>query len=321
MFSGASGQRRTFRYIHIDERRPSFRQTHEQLYTFQSDSIIQPDALAWQISSTMIVVRNPSDAPHLHSANTSVTEDVAPMTEFKMEPMDMLEEDPRQYPDKEIPMKPVYENPLDRLLEEVQKLHERDLRVDSLIALSYKLQAEFEERLQSESHCMLPSHNYTLPNGREHGTYLALEVGGSTLRVALLELNGRTSTQPVRICRTVASNIDSRVRNLKGLQFFDWIAVQVQEIFLGDGEARDHMPSTSQPIPMGIAWSFPIESVSRPLLRTVTTDKLNSQTSIRSGNIIGMGKGFHCSTYKGSDLGDLIAGACQRLVSMTDSYR
>ncbi|KAI4272169.1 MAG: hypothetical protein LQ337_005483 [Flavoplaca oasis] len=26
-----------------------------------------------------------------------------------------------------------------------------------------------------------------------------------------------------------------------------------------------------------------------------------------------MGKGFHCSTYKGSDLGDLIAGACQRL--------
>ncbi|KAL8836282.1 MAG: hypothetical protein Q9176_006431 [Flavoplaca citrina] len=244
----------------------------------------------------MIVVHHPPDAPHLHSVKASITEDVAPLNERNMDPMDTLVEDPRQYSDKERLVRPVYENTLNLLLEEVQNLHERELRVDSLIALSSRLQAEFAERLQSESQCMLPSHNYTLPNGREHGTYLALEVGGSTLRVALLELNGRASTQSVRIRRSVASNIDNRVRNLKGLQFFDWIAAQVQEMFSGDREALDHLLSNSQPIPMGIAWSFPID-----------------QTSIRSGNIIGMGKGFHCSTYKGSDLGDLIAGACQRL--------
>ncbi|KAI4272170.1 MAG: hypothetical protein LQ337_005484 [Flavoplaca oasis] len=211
----------------------------------------------------MIVVHHPPDAPHLHSAKTS-TEDVAPLNEVEMDPMDTFVEDPRQYPDKERPLRPVHENTLNLLLEEVQNLHERELRVDSLIALSSRLQAEFAERLQSESQCMLPSHNYTLPNGREHGTYLALEVGGSTLRVALLELNGRASTQSVRICRTVASNIDNRVRNLKGLQFFDWIAAQVQEMFSGDQEACDHMPPNSQPISMGIAWSFPIESVSAP---------------------------------------------------------
>lgn len=44
------------------------------------------------------------------------------------------------------------------------------------------------------------------------------------------------------------------------------------------------------------------------------TDCEPSQTSIRSGNIIGMGKGFHCSTSKGADLGDIIEQACQRAV-------
>ncbi|KAI4265226.1 MAG: hypothetical protein L6R38_009571 [Xanthoria sp. 2 TBL-2021] len=215
----------------------------------------------------MIVVRPPPDAPHLHSTKASTTEDVTP----------------------------VYETKMDLLGKEVQDLHERHLRVESLLALSDKLQAEFTERLQSGSQCMLPSHNYTLPNGKEHGTYLALEVGGSTLRVALVDLNGRASTQPLRIRRIVASNIDNRVRDLRGLAFFDWIAAKIREMLLGDREARDRRQS-NEPLPMGIAWAFPID-----------------QTSIRSGNIIGMGKGFNCSTYKGSDLGDLITEACQRL--------
>ncbi|KAI4106831.1 MAG: hypothetical protein LQ339_002803 [Xanthoria mediterranea] len=184
---------------------------------------------------------------------------------------------------------------MDHLGKQVQELHERHLRVESLLALSEKLQAEFKERLQSGSQCMLPSHNYTLPNGKEHGTCLALEVGGSTLRVALIDLNGRASTQPLRIRRIVASTIDNRVRDLRGLAFFDWIAAKIREMLLGDREARLRTQS-SQPLPLGIAWAFPID-----------------QTSIRSGNIISMGKGFHCSTFKGSDLGDLITEACQRL--------
>lgn len=182
----------------------------------------------------MIVVRPPPDAPHLHSTKASTTEDVTP----------------------------VYETKMDLLGKEVQDLHERHLRVESLLALSDKLQAEFTERLQSGSQCMLPSHNYTLPNGKEHGTYLALEVGGSTLRVALVDLNGRASTQPLRIRRIVASNIDNRVRDLRGLAFFDWIAAKIREMLLGDREARDRRQS-NEPLPMGIAWAFPIESVSQ----------------------------------------------------------
>ena len=39
------------------------------------------------------------------------------------------------------------------------------------------------------------------------------------------------------------------------------------------------------------------------------------QTSIRSGNVLGMGKGFHCSdAVRGHDLGDIIEQACRRIV-------
>ncbi|KAL8949530.1 MAG: hypothetical protein Q9222_004367 [Ikaeria aurantiellina] len=216
----------------------------------------------------MIVVPTQPHLPHLHNLKSPATEDVTPFRQTTM----------------------------DSLLREVQQLFEQQLRVDALLALSKKLQAEFKERLRSSPQCMLPSHNYTLPHGKEHGTYLALEVGGSTLRVALVDLYGRHApTQNLRVRRIVTSTIDNNVRGLRGWAFFDWIAAKIGEMLAADREARDHM-QLKEPLPMGIAWSFPID-----------------QTSIRSGNIIGMGKGFHCSTSKGHDLGDLITQACQRL--------
>lgn len=158
-------------------------------------------------------------------------------------------------------VRPAQKVRMDRLLGEVQELFKQQSKVESLLALSKKLQTEFKERLQSSSQCMLPSHNYTLPNGKEQGTYLALEVGGSTLRVALVDLDGRSSSrQPLRIRRIVTSTIDNRVRDLRGLAFFDWIAAKVEEMLSADKEALDHT-QLKEPLPMGIAWSFPIESV------------------------------------------------------------
>lgn len=156
-------------------------------------------------------------------------------------------------------VKPIFPRKMDDLLSEVQNLFERQLPVDALLSLSKKLQAELKERLQSSPQCMLPSHNYTLPDGREKGTYLALEVGGSTLRVALVDLSGRSSTEKsLRIRRIVTSTIDQRVRDFQGLAFFDWIAMRIGEMLAADREASDYM-RLKEPLPMGIAWSFPIE--------------------------------------------------------------
>lgn len=147
---------------------------------------------------------------------------------------------------------------MDALLQEVQASFESQLKIGTLLSLSKKLQAEFKEHLITSPQCMLPSHNYVLPNGEERGTYLALEVGGSNLRVALVDLDGRKhGTESSRVRRSQISPVVREVRGLEGLAFFDWIAERVWEMVAMDTVAYEQM--RSQPLRMGIAWAFPIE--------------------------------------------------------------
>ena len=105
---------------------------------------------------------------------------------------------------------------------------------------------------------MLPSFNYELPTGQEQGTYLALEVGGSNLRMALVDLNGRNLG--MRIQRTMSFTIDTAIRQLKEYRFFDWMAEQIGELLKVEAESLSHIEGNGL-LPMGVAWSFPIESV------------------------------------------------------------
>jgi len=84
-----------------------------------------------------------------------------------------------------------YDRTMDDLLREIQRLLEAPLPTAKMLDMSTRLQAQFAPRLQSSDICMLPSYNHKLPSGYEKGTYLALDVGGSTFRIALVELNGR----------------------------------------------------------------------------------------------------------------------------------
>ena len=156
------------------------------------------------------------------------------------------------------------------LLKEVQREFDQQLRIQDLLALSKKLQAELQQHMISSPQCMLPSYNYELPSGQEQGTYLALEVGGSNLRIALVELNGRNLG--MRIQRTLCCPIDTAILQLKEYDFFDWMAERIGDLFGMEAEAVGHT-NGNQPVPMGVAWSFPIESVqkmrSTPCFRVV----------------------------------------------------
>lgn len=89
------------------------------------------------------------------------------------------------------------------------------------------------------------------------------------------------------------SPIDESVRRLEGTLLFDWMAQKVEAML---AEASDTCGYDEEPLPVGLAWSFPIE-----------------QTSLRGGKVQGMGKGFHTShTVIGQDLGDLFVAACRR---------
>ena len=149
---------------------------------------------------------------------------------------------------------------MDNLLNEVKILFEQQLDTDSLLSLSKALQAEFKQHLISSPQCMLPSFNYHLPTGQEQGLYLALEVGGSNLWMALVELRGQDyGTDSMRIRHPLSWPIDNSVKQLQGHAFFDWLAERIEEMLTLEAA---NMIGNTEPLRMGVAWSFPIESVS-----------------------------------------------------------
>jgi hexokinase len=152
-----------------------------------------------------------------------------------------------------------YDRTMDDLLREVQRLLEAPLEPAKLQQMSIELQEQFAPKLQASDICMLPSYNHKLPSGLEKGTYLALDVGGSTFRIALVELNGKQpNAKDMRIVAMKSFVIDEKVRQRSGTAFFDWMAEKIEQA-LEDPQLQNHDGAKS--FPMGLAWSFPVEYV------------------------------------------------------------
>lgn len=182
---------------------------------------------------------------------------------------------------------------LKTLGQEVTELFTAPINPLRMSRMSGRLQRRYLEKLKTSMECMLPSFNHTLPNGQEAGTYLALDVGGSTLRVALVELGGRSQRDGgLKILQMSISLISDVVRRLSGAAFFDWMAEKIADML---ADCPKHNGSGTEPLSVGLSWSFPVQ-----------------QTSPRGGKIQGMGKGFCCArSTVGQDLGDLIVAACR----------
>ncbi|KAK9257444.1 hypothetical protein V1507DRAFT_447243 [Lipomyces tetrasporus] len=142
------------------------------------------------------------------------------------------------------------------------------------------------------SSTMLPSYIYALPTGLEKGTFISVDVGGSNLRIAVISFE-----PPLRHLRYRTSEpLDAAIRNLDGKSFFLWLASQLQSV-LYVAEANGWVAEGAT-VPIGVTWSFPID-----------------QTSVSSGNILSMGKGFAsiCNDILGSDLRTLFQQSCADL--------
>lgn len=187
-----------------------------------------------------------------------------------------------------------YDRTMDDLLREIQSLLEAPLDAAKLLEMSAALQSQFAPKLQSSDICMLPSYNHKLPSGLERGTYLALDVGGSTFRIALVELNGRQpDAKNMHIVVMKSFKIDEKVRQRSGHDFFEWMADKIQQA-LADPQLQNS--TSTQSFPMGLAWSFPVQ-----------------QTSSRSANLLEMGKGFRATEgLLGQDLSELIMAPCRK---------
>lgn len=163
---------------------------------------------------------------------------------------------------------------------------------EGLSTLSEGLKKQFLERLESDFECMLPSFSHQLPTGDESGQYLALDVGGSTLRVAVVQLAGRDNAgrQESKILRIRSFAINREIKDLEGAVFFDWMAARIVETVSTDMK-QEHSPD--QPLPMALAWSFPIEYVRMLFL------SYDIQLTIAQTNLVGRrqapgyGQGLH----------------------------
>ncbi|KAI7872905.1 hypothetical protein BDF14DRAFT_1750098 [Spinellus fusiger] len=167
---------------------------------------------------------------------------------------------------------------------------------DQFKALVDGFQQEYELGLTTDSTSiatMIPSYVTRLPTGYEKGTFLALDLGGSTLRVSAVQLLGQGQVNVTEVRRTIAFNDPLRTGSYKA--FFDWIADAVEELL--------SKIDTHTPLSMGICWSFPI-----------------NQTDISTGTILRMGKGFEIKDIEGKDLNTLCSEAFRRkaiLVTVT----
>ncbi|KAK6431653.1 N-acetylglucosamine kinase 1 [Oleoguttula sp. CCFEE 5521] len=172
----------------------------------------------------------------------------------------------------------MHQKSMETFLDGVRALFTAPLDVAKLLHLSGKLRREYLDRLQSSSISMLPSYQHTLPSGSETGDYLALDVGGSTLRIAVIRLLGRkadgSSDRQVRRVRQF--EIDKAIRDLSGEAFFDWMASRIGEMLTMYG----HMTGNTSP---------------------------------RSGKLLKMGKGFRATEEcSGQDLSELIMRSCRK---------
>lgn len=146
---------------------------------------------------------------------------------------------------------------IEDFLKEAEELLMGPLDGDRLNDFSSQMKLQFRERMQSHAESMLPSYNHLLPSGKETGQFLALDVGGSTLRVALVELRSRE--MPGRECSIVRIDtfkITPELKLLEGMAFFDWMAARIKDV-LSEGDTQGRDPES--PLPMGLAWSFPVE--------------------------------------------------------------
>lgn len=159
-------------------------------------------------------------------------------------------------------------------------------------AVLYRLARRFSEiyrqlALNSDQQ-FLPTPVTQLPTGQETGRYLAIDVGGSNLRVAFIELLGEVDepdsrpadasersqdtirkAQRQRVKRTLerAWPIQEHLKMDKAEDLFSWIGDCVAEVVAESLTSDATKKDVPAELDMGITFSFPIMSVSVSDLR------------------------------------------------------
>ncbi|EEB98209.1 hypothetical protein MPER_02327, partial [Moniliophthora perniciosa FA553] len=137
---------------------------------------------------------------------------------------------------------------------------------------------------------MIPSFVTGVPDGTETGTFLALDLGGTNLRVCEVVLNGDKRFT----LRQQKYKVSEGFKDGSDLPVLDYLAASV-DAFLTSHPAQEFGTANSDVIHLGLTFSFPVE-----------------QTALGSGKILTWTKGFSAKNAIGHDVVKLLQDAFDR---------
>ncbi|KAI0775461.1 hexokinase [Irpex lacteus] len=153
---------------------------------------------------------------------------------------------------------------------------------------------------------MIPSFVTGVPDGSETGTFLALDLGGTNLRVCEVKLLGNHKFS----LRQQKYKVSEALKTGEASVLFDYLADSVdaflstpsvspttaaQNPFAGSSTIDEINPASDPALPLGLTFSFPVE-----------------QTALNQGKILTWSKGFSAKNAVGRDVVQLLQDAFNR---------
>ncbi|KAL6881278.1 hypothetical protein J3F83DRAFT_46313 [Trichoderma novae-zelandiae] len=159
--------------------------------------------------------------------------------------------------------------------------------VDRAHELSRGFLATFRDLAAHSREQFLPtpiSESILRPIAEQGGRHLAIDIGGTNLRVGFVELHGSDPDPTSRVQRPLERSwpIDNHLKNDNPNSLFSWIGKCIADV-VDEGCRTLDVPS-DRPLPLGVTFSFPME-----------------QRSVSHALLMDMGKGF--ALPSGIDLG------------------
>ncbi|KAJ3759192.1 hypothetical protein EV360DRAFT_42333 [Lentinula raphanica] len=178
-------------------------------------------------------------------------------------------------------------------------LNDIDFQLTLEPALLTKLTKAFLEEINvglgryGEDMAMVPSFVTGVPDGSETGTFLALDLGGTNLRVCEVVLNGDKTFR----LRQQKYKVSDQLKTGEATVLFDYLADSVDAFLTTHPPESPLSPDAEVPdvLPLGLTFSFPVE-----------------QTALGSGTILTWTKGFSAKNAIGNDVVKLLQDAFDR---------
>ncbi|KAJ6516263.1 hypothetical protein C8R45DRAFT_811924 [Mycena sanguinolenta] len=170
---------------------------------------------------------------------------------------------------------------------------------EAMVDITGQFLHEFKVGLGNYNHpmAMIPTFVTGVPNGTETGTFLALDLGGTNMRVCEVVLHGDTTFT----LRQQKYKVSDALKTGEATVLFDYLADSVDAFLTSHPPPSSHGNADpfSQPsadvVHLGLTFSFPVE-----------------QTALDSGKILTWTKGFSAKHAIGNDVVKLLQDAFDR---------